>query len=156
MKTKITSCLTLLTFCLPVILFAQNQNLRVVCPLHEAILVPPTADMMYNVPEELSIVLMSKTDTTVKAGTNATVTNIESDDEGKYGIVLFTRINNKDYYLWYSGLRKILVKKPDTVKAGQPVGYIHPGDKIELQLFDFETPLDPANYLDCKAVPKKE
>jgi hypothetical protein len=48
-----------------------------------------------------------------------------------------------------SGLSKPVVKKNQKIKMGEPIGYLHPGEKIELLLYDFETPLDPKKYMKC-------
>jgi septal ring factor EnvC (AmiA/AmiB activator) len=78
------------------------------------------------------------------------------DEEGNYGIVLFARLRGKDYYFWYTGLSKALVSRNSMVKTGQPVGHIKTGGKIEMLMFQFETPIDPSKYLDCKGVVKSE
>jgi hypothetical protein len=131
---------------------AQQDNFRLVCPLNEAVVVPPPKNAMRYDPPDLCIVLTSIPDTIVKAAYAARVTNTEMDEEGKYGVVLFVKHNNKEYYFWYTGLSKLTVKRFDNLKAGQPLGFIRPGDRIEMLMYDFETPVDPIKYLDCKGV----
>jgi Peptidase family M23 len=138
----------------PILLQAQDDSIRLACPLDEAIVVPPPKNTIHYNPPDLCIVLMSKPDTTVKAVINARVTNTEIDEDGKYGVVLFARIKGKDYYFWYTGMTRTIVRRNDNVKPGQALGYIAPGDKIEMLMFQFETPVDPTKYLDCKGVLK--
>jgi len=49
-----------------------------------------------------------------------------------------------------------LVRRGDNVKTGQPLGYIPIGGKLEFLMYNFETPVDPVKYLDCKKVLKTE
>jgi murein DD-endopeptidase MepM/ murein hydrolase activator NlpD len=137
---------------LPAALRAQNDSIRLACPLNEAVVIPPPKNAIKYDPPDLCIVLTSKPDTMVKAVINARVTNTEIDEDGKYGVVIFAKIKNKDYYFWYTGLSKALVRRNDVVKLGQPIGYIQPGGKVEMLMYQFETQLDPSKYLDCKTV----
>ncbi len=145
-------CLILALLYSPAGLFAQKDSLRLICPLNEATVVPPPKNAVRFDPPDYCIVLSSRPDTIVKAGANARVTNTEMDEDGKYGVVLFVRHHNKDYYFWYTGLSRLVVRRNENLKAGQTIGYIKPGDNIELLMFDFETPVDPVGYLDCKGV----
>lgn len=145
-----------LFFLLPQQLLAQKDSIRLFCPLEEAVLVPPPKNAIKYDPPDLCIVLTSLPDSIVKSVANARVTNVEIDEDGKYGIVIFSKINNKDYYFWYTGLNKTVVSKNTLVKAGQPVGVIDPGGKVEMLMYQFETQLDPSKYLDCKNVLKNE
>ena len=153
MKRIVKLCL-LTSVLLPGFLAAQTDSIRLACPLEEAIVVPPPKDAIQYDPPDLCVVLMSKPDTVVKAVLNARVTNVEVDEEGKYGVVLFAKIRGKDYYFWYTGLSRAIVSRHNIVKLGQPLGYITPGTKIEMLMFQFETPLDPSKYLDCAGVLK--
>jgi hypothetical protein len=137
---------------MPQLLPAQNDSLRLSCPLHEATVVPPPRNAIRYDPPDLCVVLTSVPDTIVKSVAAARVTNIEQDEEGKYGVVLFVRHGSKEYYLWYTGLSRLMVKKNDRVARDQPLGTIVSGNRIELLMYDFETPVDPVKYLDCKGV----
>lgn len=137
---------------LPATLLSQKDSLRLVCPLQEATVVPPPKNMIRYDPPDLCIVLTSIPDTIVKSAAQARVTNTEQDDEGKYGVVLFVKHGKTEYYLWYTGLSSLSVKKNEQLKAGQPLSSIRTGDKIELLMFDFETPVDPVRFLDCKSI----
>lgn len=141
---------------LPQHLPAQKDSIRLFCPLEEAVVVPPPKNAMKYDPPDLCIVLTSLPDSVVKSVANARVTNVEIDEEGKYGVVIFSKINNKDYYFWYTGLNKTIVSKNTLVKAGQAIGYIEPGGRVEMLMYQFETQLDPSKYLDCKNVLKNE
>jgi hypothetical protein len=147
MKRVFKLCLVLAL--LPAVLLAQNDHFRLICPLNEAIFVTPQKNAIkYDAPD-LCIVLVSSPDTVVKAVYKGRITNIEFDEEMKRGVVLYSKINNTDYYFWYTGINKLLVHKNETVKAGQTLGFISPGGKIELMMYQFETPVDAAKYLDC-------
>lgn len=156
MKQSLRLCWISLVLMLPISLLSQTDSIRLACPLDDAIVVPPPKNAMHFDPPDLCVVLMSKPDTVVKSVINARVTNVELDEEGNYGIVLFAKLRGKDYYFWYTGLTKALVSRNTMVKTGQPVGIIQPGGKVEMLMFQFETPLDPSKYLDCKGVLKSE
>jgi len=143
---KIQTCLLIAIFCLPLSLLAQKKDsLKLTCPLNEAV-VPPAEKQAYSLgAEQPKIILMSATDTTVKACMSGTVTTIMRDEDGKWEIMF----NNKDYYFDCSGITKVKVVKGQKLQAGDAIGIIKPGDKIELMVYDFETPLDPKRYLNC-------
>ena len=123
----------------------KKDSLRLICPLNEAV-VPPPEKLPYSLGvEEVKIVLTSATDTTVKACSAGTVTNVMRDDDGTW-MVMF---NSKDYYFLYSGITKTSARKGQRVQAGDAIGYLKPGARLEFQLYDFETPLDPKKYVSC-------
>ncbi|MBL7737618.1 MAG: peptidoglycan DD-metalloendopeptidase family protein [Chitinophagaceae bacterium] len=127
------------------ILAQQKDSLKLICPLNEAS-EPPAEKQAYNIgAEQPKIVLMSASDTTVKACISGTVTTILKDDDGKWEVMF----NNKDYYFYYSGLGKVKVSKGQKLQQGDAIGIIKRGDKIELMIYDFETPLDPKKMMNC-------
>ena len=143
---------------MPCTLMAQNDSIRLFCPLNEAVVVPPPKNIIhYDVPD-LCIVLQSIPDSVVKACSAGTITNVTKSEEenGGWEVVMFTRYKNKEYYFWYSGLEKISVRRNEGVKMGQPLGIIKPGGKIELLMYDFETQVDPTRFLDCKKILKND
>jgi hypothetical protein len=142
----IKTYLLIVVFCLPFSLMAQKKDtLKLICPLNEAI-EPPVEKQPYSLGvAELKIVLKSATDTAVKACINGTITNVMKDDDGTW-IVMF---NHKDYYFLYSGITRTSARKGQRLQTGDMIGYLKPGDKIEFQLYDFETPLDPKKYMVC-------
>jgi hypothetical protein len=154
MKLTVKLCL-IISFLLPANLKAQD-SIKLICPLNEATVVPPPKNVMQLDEPDLCIVLVSIPDTIVKAVTMGRVTNVvqSEEEEGKWEVVFFCRFKNKEYYFWYTGLSKPIVRKNDVLKAGQALGYIKTGEKIELLMYDFETPVDPLKYLDCKGVLK--
>ncbi len=138
--------LLLFLLLLPAVLPAQKKDsLRLACLLDNAIVSPPEKRGTNTGPVQLKIVLSSATDTVIKACTDARVSNVERDEEGKWEVVFF----QKDYWFWLSGVSKPVVKKNQKIKTGEAIGYLQPGEKIELLLYDFETPLDPKKYMNC-------
>lgn len=155
MKRLLKACL-LVAFLQPFNLMAQKDSIRLLCPLNEAVVVPPPKNIIHYDEPDFCVVLQSIPDTVVKSVGTGRVTNTEVTDESKGGVVLFVKINGKDYYFWYTGMNKVLVRRNEVVKIGQPLGYVSPGERIELLMYEFETPVDPTKYLDCKGVLKKE
>ena len=139
---------------LPLFMRGQEDNIHLVCPLNEATVVLPPKNQIHYVESDFCIALVSIPDTVVKAVTNGKVTNVvqSEEEEGKWEVVFCAKFKNRDYYFWYSGISKVVVKRNDVIKEGQPIGYIKSGEKIELLMYDFETPVDPAKYLDCKVL----
>ena len=150
----VKASLLALLFCSPLLTRAQNENFILPCPLNEATVVPPPKNVIKLDEPDLCIVLISLPDSVVKSVGLGRVTYTENTEETGYGVVMFSKINGKDYYFWYTGLNKLLVRRNDVVKPGQPLGYVTPGTKIELTMYEFETPVDPIKHLDCKGVLK--
>ena len=155
MKRTVKLCLVV-SLLLPASLLAQTDSIHLICPLNEAVVVPPPKNMIHLDEPDLCIVLVSIPDTIVKAVTTGRVTNVvpSEEEQGKWEVVFFCRFKNKEYYFWYTGLSKAIVHKNDVLKEGQALGYIKSGEKIELLMYDFETPVDPLKFLDCKGVLK--
>jgi hypothetical protein len=152
MKTMIRLSTLAALFLLPTLAFSQKDSVKLICPLNDATVVPPPTNQMHWDQPDLCVVLVSLPDSVVKAVGAGRITNTEFTDEAGNGIVLFSRINGKDYYFWYTGLTKLLVRRNDAVKAGQAIGYVSPGQRIELTMYQFETPVDPMQYLSCPRV----
>jgi hypothetical protein len=142
-------------FFISVHLYAQKDSIRLLCPLNEAIVVPPPKNVIQYDQGDLCVVLQSIPDTVVKSVGSGRVTNTEYTEESKNGVVLFVKLNGKEYYFWYTGITKLLVRRNDVVKTGQPLGYVSSGGKIELLMYEFETQVDPVKYLDCKGILKQ-
>ena len=155
MKSLFKICM-LIGFLLPGTLMAQKDNIKLICPLNEAVVVPPPKNVIHYDEPDLCVVLQSIPDTIVKSVGTGRVTNTEFTEETNGGVVLYVKINGKDYYFWYTGLSKVLVRRNEVVKIGQPLGYVGQGERIELLMYEFETPVDPTNYLDCKGVLKND
>ena len=95
--------------------------------------------------KELKIILSSLTDTLVKAPANVVVSTLQRDEDGTWSVVFY----HKDYWFWLSGLSKPAVRKDQKLKTGEMIGILPAGKKIELLLYDFETPVDPKKYMNC-------
>ena len=153
MKRLVTLCLVAV-FLQPVHLMAQN--IKLICPLNDATIVPPPQHVIHYDQPDLCVVLQSVPDSVVKSVGVGRVTNTEFTEDSKGGVVLFVKIKGKDYYFWYTGMSKVLVKRNEVVKLGQPLGYVSPGERLELLMYEFEAPVDPVLYLDCKNVLKTD
>ncbi len=137
--------LLLVFLCLPLHLLAQKKDsLRLICLLDNATEHQEKQGINLG-QKELKIILSSATDTLVKACADAVISTIQQDEEGKWEIVFY----HKDYWFWLSGLSKAVVRKDQKVKTGDTIGILMPGQKIELLLYDFETPVDPKKYMNC-------
>lgn len=145
MKSLAKACLLLLATYVPVKIFAQKDSLWLQCPLENATVVAPSKTIIHFDQPDLSIVLVSIPDTLAKACVEGRVTNVEQTDDGKWDVVFKYR----DYYFWYSGITKPLVRRNENIKTGQPVGTVPTGNKMEMLLYKFETQLDPARFLEC-------
>ena len=132
---------------LPFSLLAQKKDtLRLACLLNDATEPTPEKKGVDFGVKELKIVLSSPTDTLVKACTEAVISTIQKDADDDTWEIVF---HHKDYWFWLSGLSKVLVRKDQKVKTGDILGYLDTGKKIELLLYDFETPIDPKKYMNC-------
>ncbi|MBK8953608.1 MAG: peptidoglycan DD-metalloendopeptidase family protein [Chitinophagaceae bacterium] len=125
---------------------AQKDSIRLQCPLNGASLVQQDTSGYHWDKHDQKIVLASK-DTLVTACHDGKVSNIQMNEEGRWEVVFFF----KDYYIWYSGLSRVYVKKNQSLKAGQPVGYLFPGHELELMVYKFEMQLDPRKLMECNA-----
>jgi len=132
---------------LPFCLLAQKKDtLRLTCLLNDVTEQPAEKKGVDLGVKELKIVLSSSTDTLVKACTDAVISTIQKDtDDGTWEIVF----QHKNYWFWLSGLSQVVVRKDQKVKTGDIIGYLDTGKKIELLLYDFETPVDPKKYMNC-------
>ena len=138
--------LLLAFLCLPLTVLAQKKDkLRLACLLDNATEHAPEKQAINLGPVEPKIILSSVTDTLVKACADVVINTVQRDEEGKWEIVF----NHRDYWFWLSGLSKVVVKKDQKVKTGDILGHLETGKKIELLLYDFETPVDPKKYMKC-------
>ncbi|MDP4263817.1 MAG: M23 family metallopeptidase [Bacteroidota bacterium] len=138
--------LLLIFFCFPFCLQAQeNDSLKLLCPLNE-ILKPPAEQKSYSIgAEDMKAAWICKTDTIVKACISGVVTTILHDADGKWEVMF----SHEGYSFWYSGINRTIVVKGQKIQNGEAMGYMKKGDKMELQMYDEETSLDPKNYLNC-------
>ena len=138
--------LCLLILCFPSSLMAQKKDLpQLACFLTNAVQHTPEKAAINVGQPEPKIILSSTTDTVVKACIDATISNVQKDEEGKWEIVFY----HKDYWFWLSGVSKPSVRKDQKVKTGDAIGILQPEQRLELLLYDFETPIDPKKYMPC-------
>lgn len=97
---------------------------------------------------EQKLVMMSKVDSNVRSCISATVVKAEPSEDNSYDIV----INVKEFYFWYHGQMKPVVKVGQKVKAGQTLAIYIQGTELEFRMFKEEEMKDPREFLDCKAV----
>lgn len=77
------------------------------------------------------------------------VVKVEPSEDNTYEIV----INVKELFFWYHGVIKPLVKRGQSVTAGQTLGIYTFGTELEFRMYDDEDMKDPRDLLECK-VPK--
>jgi hypothetical protein len=73
---RLVKLILLVALVLPCRLMAQKDGIRLVCPLNDAIVVPPPKNAIQFDPPDLCIVLASVPDTVVKACTGARGSNV--------------------------------------------------------------------------------
>ena len=76
---------------------AQQNVFPLPCPLEEATVVPPPKNAVKFDEPDLCVVLMSIPDTVVKSVGTGRITNTENTEESGFGVVLFAKINGKDF-----------------------------------------------------------
>lgn len=119
------------------------------CPLREAKAHVDSASLRLFGSQDLKLIISSQTDSLVKSTADAVITAVQKEADGSYEIVF----NYEDFWFWLSGIEQPLVRPQQRVKKGEPIGKLHPGAKLEILLFDFETPADPLEYLPCFPAP---
>jgi murein DD-endopeptidase MepM/ murein hydrolase activator NlpD len=144
MKTKIIIA-SLVSILLGTVAFAQKDSLRLSCPMFDAVMKTQKGSYKFNQPD-MKVVIVSSTDTAARASIGGRISNVTLNDEGTYDVVIYYR----DFYMWYTGITKPLVRKGEVVKLGQVLGLIKPGNELEFLLFKNQEPLDPRKFLDCK------
>lgn len=151
MKTRLLQLLKLKKILLLVLgiitaiqLFAQKDTIRLKCPLTEPHVIQQDTTKFHYDKQDMKIVLISK-DTLVRAVYSGRVSNVQRNGNGLWDVVFYF----KDYYFWYSGLHRVYVRRNDSIKAGQPVGYLLPGSEMELMVYKFETQIDLSKLLEC-------
>lgn len=124
----------------------KKDSLQVMPCMLENAKEPPVEKLSYDPGvTELKLEIVSDSDTVLKAPVDATVSIIQRDENGTTEIVFF----HDDYYFWVSGITRADVYKNKKVKKGDKLGFVAPGKKIEILLYDFETPMDPKKYFEC-------
>lgn len=139
---------------LPSELFSQTNNEEApsfACPLLQATRHADSASMRYAGSEERKLIISSATDSLVKSCADGVISAVQREPDGTYEIVY----NYEDFWFWISGIQQPMVRAQQRIKKGQSIGKLTPGAKLEILLFDFETPADPAEYMECFGAIKK-
>ena len=135
---------------LPVSLLAQKDkkdSLRLTCPFDHGTGREPKEAFSWE-PKDLKVIMISNADSIARSCINGTVSNVNPAEDGGYEIVIYY----KNYYFWYYGVEKPLVKKNDNVSARQAIATYKKGSELEFRMFKDEKPLDPREMLECKIV----
>lgn len=123
----------------------NKDSLKLACPVTNGIIKRATDTTAYK--GDMKVIIKSgKTDSLFLAPTDGKIDLITMGENGKNEIVM----HYYNYNIWFTGIAQTLVKKNDTIKKGQAIARIKPGDEIELLLFDDEEPVDPKKYLSCR------
>ena len=122
-----------------------KDTLIMVCPLQNGIMKSPS-QVGYGYKGDVKIIITSVADTMLLSPVDGKIDLISMGEGGRYEVVM----HHKDYNIWLVGVSKVLVKKNDILKKGQPLAKVKPGDEIEFLLFNNEEPIDPKKYLNCK------
>ena len=124
----------------------KKDSLLLGCILQQAVYQAEDKEPNVMGEKELKLVMSSLTDTTVRAPIDLTVTTVRHTEDGRYEVVAF----HQDYWLWFTGIEKVKAYKNQKFKKGDSLGFLENGKLLELLVYDFETPLDPKKYLQCK------
>lgn len=122
-----------------------KDSIRLVCPFEHGSGREPKEAYTWNPPDK-KIIMISQVDTILRSSITGKVSNVNPTEDGKYEIVIYF----KDYYFWYYGVSKPLVKKGQSITAGSPVAVYQLGDEVEFRMFLREEAIDPRDLLECK------
>jgi hypothetical protein len=122
------------------------DSLKLSCPVTGGIMQSPS-DKGVGYKGDVKVIIKNSSDSLFLAPVDGKIDLITMGEGGKNEIVM----HYYNYNIWFIGISKSLVRKNDTIKKGQPIGRITPGDEVELLLFDDEEPVDPKKYLKCKS-----
>jgi hypothetical protein len=148
MKSTGKALILALFFCTPMMIHAQKEAPRLVCPFANGSGREPKEAYSWE-PRDEKVIMVSNIDTIVRSSVNGTVSNVNVTEDNRYEIVIYY----KNYYFWYYGVAKPLVKKNQNVAAGQAIGTYVLGSELEFRMYKDEEQLDPRNLLECH-VPK--
>lgn len=129
----------------PVSGWAQKDISSLKCPFEHSFGREPKEPYTWE-PRDEKIIMISQLDTIVRSCVTGTVSNVQVTEDQRYEIVVYY----KNYYFWYYGVAKPLVKKGQNVTAGQAIGTYTAGTEMELRMFKNEEQIDPRNLLECK------
>lgn len=150
-RSLVKKCLLLILLAAPVSLWAQKEVLGTLkCPFEHGTGKEPKEPYTWE-PKDEKIIMISKVDTLVRSCINGTISNVETTEDNNYQIVMYI----KNYYFWYYGVEKPLVKRGQQVTAGQAIGTYKLGTELEFRMYKDEDQKDPRNLLECK-VPRAD
>lgn len=149
MKTTARIFFTILFF-LPLLSLAQNnttgtQKMVLTCPFEHGSGREPKEAFTWDPPDK-KVVLISKVDSIVRSCIKGQVVKVEAAEDNHYELV----INVNNVFFWYYGNIKPLVKRGQTVTAGQTIGIYTFGTELEFRMFNEEEIQDPRDLLECK------
>lgn len=150
-RSFLISCLLVLACTSPAALFAQKEELGTLkCPFEHGSGKEPREAFTWE-PRDEKVIMISKVDTVVRSCINGTISNVETTEDNNYQVVLYF----KNYYFWYYGIDKPLVKRGQQVTAGQAIGTYKSGTELEFRMYKDEDQKDPRKLLECK-VPRAD
>jgi hypothetical protein len=144
MKSLSKIFLAAFLFCAPHIISAQD-NLKLTCPFDRGTGREPKEPFTWD-PKDEKVIMVSNMDSVARSCINGTISNVSQTEDGDYEVVVYY----KNYYFWYYGVSKPLVKKGDNVTARQAIAIYKPGTELEFRMFKDENPMDPREMLECK------
>jgi hypothetical protein len=121
--------------------------MTLVCPFEHGSGREPKEAFTWNPPDH-KVIMISRIDSIVRSSIKSTVVKSEPAEDNNYEIV----INTGDYYFWYFGAIRPLVKRGQDVTAGQAIAIYTMGTELEFRMFKFEDMMDPRELLECKVL----
>lgn len=129
---------------------SDNSKMVLVCPFEHGSGREPKEAFTWDPPDK-KVVLISKVDSIVRSCIKGQVVKVEAAEDNHYELV----INVNNVFFWYYGNIKPLVKRGQTVTAGQTIGIYTFGTELEFRMFNEEEIQDPRDLLECK-IPKAQ
>lgn len=146
MRYLLKKSVLLILLAAPVSVMAQKEVLGTLkCPFEHGSGKEPKEPYTWE-PKDEKIIMISKVDSIVRSCITGTISNVETTEDNNYQIVLYV----KNYYFWYYGIEKPLVKKGQKVTAGEAIGTYKFGSELEFRMYKDEDQKDPRNLLECK------
>lgn len=127
---------------------STNAKMVLVCPFEHGSGREPKEAFTWDPPDQ-KVIMISRVDSIVRSCIDGTVVKAEPSEDNTYEIV----INVKELFFWYHGVIKPVVKRGQTVTAGQTLGIYTFGTELEFRMYNDEDMKDPRDLLECK-VPK--
>lgn len=129
----------------------KEFNKKLLCPFENGMGREPKEAFTWDPPDK-KVIMISRTDTTIRSCIDAKVFTINPTEDGRYEMVIYYQ----DYYFWYYGFTKALVNVNQNVKAGEVLGTYTKGQEMEFRMFKDEEPIDPRPFLECKVTEEKQ